>query len=208
MMTYTCSALEAILFAAGEPVPVSRLSLILGISEDEVLETADELSEILKKEQHSIVLVRLADKLQLCSSPDFANVIVKILEQRRPPSLSPAALETLAVVAYYQPATAAYISRVRGVDSAYSVSSLVEKGLIEGKGRLEAPGRPVLYGTTDLFLRTMQIRDLSELPPLPEIASTEGIEKLQQAIDALQQNGQSGGENPDVQNKTEGIPMP
>ena len=208
MMTYTCSALEAILFAAGEPVPVSRLSLILGISEDEVLETADELSEILKKEQHSIVLVRLADKLQLCSSPEFANVIVKILEQRRPPSLSPAALETLAVVAYYQPATAAYISRVRGVDSAYSVSSLVEKGLIEGKGRLEAPGRPVLYGTTDLFLRTMQIRDLSELPPLPEIASTEGIEKLQQAIDALQQNGQSGGENPDVQNKTEGIPMP
>ena len=94
------------------------------------------------------------------------------------------------------------------MDSAYSVSSLVEKGLIEGKGRLEAPGRPVLYGTTDLFLRTMQIRDLSELPPLPEIASTEGIEKLQQAIDALQQNGQSGGENPDVQNKTEGIPMP
>ena len=73
MMTYTCSALEAILFAAGEPVPVSRLSLILGISEDEVLETADELSEILKKEQHSIVLVRLADKLQLCSSPEFAN---------------------------------------------------------------------------------------------------------------------------------------
>ena len=124
------------------------------------------------------------------------------------PSLSPAALETLAVVAYYQPATAAYISRVRGVDSAYSVSSLVEKGLIEGKGRLEAPGRPVLYGTTDLFLRTMQIRDLSELPPLPEIASTEGIEKLQQAIDALQQNGQRGGENPDLQNKTEGIPMP
>ena len=125
MMTYTCSALEAILFAAGEPVPVSRLSHMLGISEDEILETADELSEILKKEQHSIVLVRLADKLQLCSSPEFANVIVKILEQRRPPSLSPAALETLAVVAYYQPATAAYISRVRGVDSAYSVSSLV-----------------------------------------------------------------------------------
>lgn len=207
-MTYTCSALEAVLFAAGEPVPVGRLSLVLGVSEDEVLQTAEELSEILKKEQHSIMLVRLADKLQLCSSPDFANVIGRILEQRRPPSLSPAALETLAVVAYYQPATAAYISRVRGVDSSYSVSSLVDKGLIESKGRLEAPGRPVLYGTTDLFLRTMQIRDLSELPPLPEIASTEGIEKLQQAIDALQQNGQSGGENPDVQNKTEGIPMP
>ena len=95
-------------------------------------------------------------------------------------------METLAIVAYYQPVTTAYISRVRGVDSSYTVTSLAEKGLIEGKGKLEAPGRPTLYGTTDLFLRTMQISSLSDLPPLPEIASVEGIAKLQQAIDALQ----------------------
>ena len=102
-------------------------------------------------------------------------------------------METLAIVAYYQPVTAAYVSRIRGVDSSYSVSSLTEKGLIESKGRLEAPGRPTLYGTTDLFLRTMQISDLSELPKLPEIASTEGIQQLQQAIDALQEK-ETGGE--------------
>ena len=197
MMTNYCSALEAILFAAGEPVPVSRISLILGISEETVEEAAEELTEVFRAEKHSLSVIRMADKLQLCTSPEFAPVITKILEQRKPPSLSPAALETLAIVAYYQPVTAAAISRIRGVDSSYTVASLTEKGLIEGKGRLEAPGRPTLYGTTDLFLRTMQIRELSELPPLPEVASTEGIAKLQQAIDALQQQ-----ENPQQEQLT------
>ena len=187
MMTNYCSALEAILFAAGEPVPISRISLILGISEETVEDAAEELIEVFRVEKHSLSVVRIGDKLQLCTSPEFAPVIAKILEQRKPPSLSPAALETLAIVAYYQPVTAAAISRIRGVDSSYTVASVVEKGLIEGKGRLEAPGRPTIYGTTDLFLRTMQIRELSELPPLPEIASTEGIAQLQQAIDALQE---------------------
>ncbi|MBQ3373952.1 MAG: SMC-Scp complex subunit ScpB [Oscillospiraceae bacterium] len=190
-MTKTCSELEAILFAAGEPVPVSRISLILGVPEETVEDAAAELSEVFRAEKHSLSVIRMSDKLQLCSSPEYAPVIAKILEQRRPPSLSPAALETLAIVAYYQPVTAANISGIRGVDSSYTVTSLTEKGLIEGKGRLEAPGRPTLYGTTDLFLRTMQIRELSELPPLPEIASTEGIAKLQQAIDALQQQDPS-----------------
>ena len=195
MMTDTCSTLEAVLFAAGEPVAIGRISLVLGISEDEAEAAASELSDVLRKENHSISLIRMGDKLQLCSSPAYASVVAKILEQRKPPSLSPAALETLAIVAYYQPVTAAYISRVRGVDSSYTVTSLTEKGLIEGKGRLEAPGRPTLYGTTDLFLRTMQVSHLSDLPALPEVASTEVIAKLQQAIDALQAKE----ENPDLQ---------
>ena len=186
MMTNYCSALEAILFAAGEPVPVSRISLVLGIPEEIVEEAATKLENVYREENHGISLIRISDKLQLCSSAEYASVITKILEQRKPPSLSPAALETLAVVAYYQPVTTAYISRIRGVDSSYTVTSLTEKGLIEGKGKLEAPGRPTLYGTTDLFLRTMQISSLSDLPPLPEIASVEGIAKLQQAIDTLQ----------------------
>ena len=187
MMTNYCSALEAILFAAGEPVPISRISLVLGIPDETVEEAARELENIFREANHAISVIRISDKLQLCSSPEYAPVITKILEQRKPPSLSPVALETLAVVAYYQPVTSAYISRIRGVDSSYTVASLMEKGLIEGKGRMEAPGRPTLYGTTDLFLRTMQISSLSDLPPLPEIASVEGIAKLQQAIDALQQ---------------------
>ncbi|MBO6093026.1 MAG: SMC-Scp complex subunit ScpB [Oscillospiraceae bacterium] len=186
-MTNYCSALEAILFAAGEPVPISRISLVLGIPDETVEEAARELENIFREANHAISVIRISDKLQLCSSPEYAPVITKILEQRKPPSLSPAALETLAVVAYYQPVTSAYISRIRGVDSSYTVASLMEKGLIEGKGRMEAPVRPTLYGTTDLFLRTMQISSLSDLPPLPEIASVEGIAKLQQAIDALQQ---------------------
>ena len=194
-MTENCSALEAVLFAVGEPVAVGRISLVLGISEEEVESAASELSEVFRDGSHSISLIRIGDKLQLCSSPAYASVVAKILEQRRPPSLSPAALETLAIVAYYQPVTAAYISRVRGVDSSYTVTSLTEKGLIEGKGRLEAPGRPTLYGTTDLFLRTMQVSQLSDLPPLPEVASTEGIAKLQQAIDALQEKE----EHPELQ---------
>ena len=192
-MTAVCTYLEAILFAAGEPVPVSRISLVLGVSEEEVLEAAQELQILLDEDGHGICLIRLADKLQLCSRAETASAVTKILEQRKPPVLSSAAMETLAIVAYYQPVTAAYISRIRGVDSSYSVSSLTEKGLIESKGKLEAPGRPTLYGTTDLFLRTMQISDLSELPKLPEIASTEGIQQLQQAIDALQEK-ETGGE--------------
>ena len=192
-MTAVCTYLEAILFAAGEPVPVSRISLVLGVSEEEVLEAAQELQILLDEDGHGICLIRLADKLQLCSRAETASAVTKILEQRKPPVLSSAAMETLAIVAYYQPVTAAYVSRIRGVDSSYSVSSLTEKGLIESKGKLEAPGRPTLYGTTDLFLRTMQISDLSELPKLPEIASTEGIQKLQQAIDALQEK-ETGGE--------------
>ena len=186
-MTNNCSALEAILFAAGEPVPAARISLIMNIPEKEVYKASEELQQYYLDSGHALQVVSLGEKLQLCSLPEYAEVITKILEQRRPPMLSPAALETLAIVAYYQPITSAKISQIRGVDSTYTISSLADKNLIESKGRLEAPGRPTLYGTTDLFLRSMQISDLAQLPPLPEIASTEGIEKLQQAINALSQ---------------------
>ena len=186
-MTTNCSALEALLFASGEPVPMARISLILQQSDEAVAAAAEELGRILDEEGHSIQLLRLGDKLQLCSRAEYAETITKVLETRKPPALSAAAMETLAVVAYFQPVTGAYISKVRGVDSSYSISSLAEKGLIEVKDRLEAPGRPSLYGTTDLFLRTMQISELSELPHLPDLAASDGIEKLQKQIDALQE---------------------
>ena len=128
----------------------------------------------------------LDDKLQLCSAPEYAPFIIKTLEQRKPPVLSQPALETLAIVAYFQPVTRAYIDRVRGVDSSYTVSVLLERGLIEISGRLDAPGRPALFRTTDVFLRTMGISELSQLPPLPDLSSGEGVEKLQQAIEELQ----------------------
>lgn len=145
------SVIEAILFAAGESVPVARLSLILGVGEDEVLAAAEELREKYEREQRGMRILRLDDRLQMCSAPEFAPYISKALEQRKPPMLSQPALETLAVVAYFQPVTRAYVEQVRGVDSSYTVSALCERGLIEECGRLEVPGRPAIFRTTDVF---------------------------------------------------------
>ncbi len=180
------AALEAILFAAGESVPLARLSLVLDTDEEELGQIAGELSARYEREGRGIRILRLDDRLQMCSDPDYAPFVIKALEQRRPPMLSQSALETLAIVAYYQPVTRATIDRVRGVDSSYTVGALAERGLIEICGRLDAPGRPALFRTTDVFLRTMGISRLSELPPLPELAGSEGVEKLQQAIHELQ----------------------
>ena len=180
------SALEAILFAAGEPVKLARLSLILETDEQELRNIAADLAKRYEQEERGMRILRLDDKLQMCSAPEYAPLITKALEQRKPPMLSQPALETLAITAYFQPVTRAYIDRVRGVDSSYTVGVLTERGLIEVCGHLEAPGRPALFRTTDVFLRTMGISDLSQLPPLPDMTNGEGVEKLQKAIDELQ----------------------
>lgn len=180
------AAVEAVLFAAGEPVPVARLSLVLGMPEEEIQLAANELAEDCEREQRGVRILRLGEKLQMCSAPDYAPVIVKALEQRKPPMLSQPALEVLAIIAYFQPVTRAYIDQVRGVDSSYTVSMLTERGLIEICGRLDVPGRPSLFRTTDVFLRTMGVQKLEDLPPLPEVRQGEGIAQLQQAIDRLQ----------------------
>lgn len=186
------SAIEAILFAAGDSVPVARLSLVLGVDEKEINLRAKELQDKYSFEQRGMRILRLDDKLQMCSAPEFAPFITKTMEQRKPPMLSQAALETLAIVAYFQPVTRAYIDQVRGVDSAYTVGMLTERGLIEVCGRLDVPGRPSLLRTTDVFLRTMGISALSQLPPLPDMTNGEGIEKLQNAIDEIQNAAVSG----------------
>lgn len=186
------SAIEAILFAAGESVPAARLSLVLDTDEKEILRVAEELSEKYSREQRGMRILRLGDKLQMCSAPEYAPFIAKTLEQRKPPMLSQPALETLAIVAYFQPVTRAYIDQVRGVDSAYTVSVLAERGLIEVCGRLDVPGRPSIFRTTDAFLRTDGISELSQLPPLPDMSGGEGAEKLQSAIDELQNAANQG----------------
>lgn len=184
------SALEAIIFASGEPVPAARISLVLGVPEEDVFSCAAGLAEEYEHEGRGIRLVRLDKSLQMCSAPQYAKTIARVIEHRAPPKLSPPALETLAVIAYFQPVTRAYVDEVRGVDSSYIVSSLVEKGLIEAAGRLEAPGRPTLYRTTEAFLRVMGVSELEELPPLPDMSSTDGLEKLQGAINALRGRGE------------------
>lgn len=185
------SAIEAILFAAGEPVPAARISLILSVSEDEVFAAAKELSDEYSFNLRGIRLLKLDKNLQLCSSPEFAGVITKTLEHRKPPMLSQPALETLAVVAYFQPVTRVYIDQVRGVDSSYTVGVLLDKGLVERCGKLDVPGRPSLLRTTDVFLRTMGVSELSELPELPDITASDGAKKLEDAIEKLNTVGEN-----------------
>lgn len=179
------AAVEAILFASGDPVPAARMAKVLGVSEEDILTGAKALGDRLAGEERGIRLLKLEDKLQLCSAPEYSDVVRMTLEQRRQPKLSPAALEVLAIVAYYQPVTRAYIDQVRGVDSSYTVGLLTERGLIEPRGRLEVPGRPTVYGTSDAFLRTMNIASLDELPALPALDTDEGIIALQNKIDAM-----------------------
>ena len=150
-------ALEAVLFASGDPVPVARLSLVFGVPEEDIIVTAAKLAEYYESNARGIRLLRLGNTLQLCSAPEHAKTIARVIEHRAAPKLSPSALEALAIIAYFQPVTRAYVEQVRGVDSSYTVSSLAEKGLIEPCGRLDAPGRPTLYRTTEAFLRVMGI---------------------------------------------------
>lgn len=183
-------ALEAVLFASGEPVPAARLSLVFGIPEEDVYAMAGELAQEYESGARGVRLLRLGKSLQLCSAPEYAKIIARVIEHRAAPKLSPGALEALAIVAYFQPVTRAYIEQVRGVDSSYTVSSLVEKGLLESAGRLEAPGRPTIYRTTEGFLRVMGIESLDELPALPDMNEADGVEKLQDAVEKLRSRGE------------------
>ena len=181
-------AIEGILFASGEPVAAERIAAVLGIDIQLVFDTADRMADKYGFEHSGIRLVRLENSLQLCSAPEYAGYIRLALETRKPPQLTQPALEVLAIVAYFQPVTRAYVEQVRGVDSAYTVNLLQERGLIEPCGRLAVPGRPTLFRTTSGFLRTFGITSIDELPPLPESdeEDDDGQIKLIQAINALQ----------------------
>jgi len=176
-------AIESILFVSGEPVKISRLASVLGIDDNGVEVAANIMRDKYCFERRGIRLVRLDDTLQLCSSPEFADVIRLALEARKPPQLSQPALEVLSIVAYFQPVTRVYIDQVRGVDSVYTLGLLTDRGLVESCGRLAAPGRPLLYRTTLDFLRTFGLESLDELPQLPQI-ETSGDERegIQNAI--------------------------
>ena len=193
-MTDLKHAIEAVLFAAGDAVPAARLSLSFGVDQEIILQAAEELAAEYEQDRRGIRLLQMDNKLQMCSAPEHAQLIMKTLEQRKPPMLSASALETLAIVAYYQPVTRAAIEKMRGVDSSYTVSVLQERGLIEPCGKLEAPGRPTLFATTDAFLRVMGVQTLQQLPSLPETGGSEGAEQLRKSIEKLQED-----ENPQQQ---------
>ena len=176
-------AMEAILFVSGEPVKISRIADVLEVEAHEIESAADKLRDNYSFARRGIRLIRLEDKLQLCSSPEYADYIRRALETRKPPQLSQPALEVLSIIAYFGPVTKAYIEQIRGVDSSYTVGLLQERELVESCGRLAAPGRPMLFQTTHNFLRTFGLESLKALPELPQIES-EGDEKegIQNAI--------------------------
>lgn len=165
--------LEGILFASGEPVHESKLVQVLGVPPEEIRRMADGLAQSYDRERRGFCLVRLEDSYQMISRPEYADTIRRALETRRAPSLSAAALEVLSIIAYRQPVTRAYVEQLRGVDSSNTVLTLLDKGLIEGCGRLDVPGRPMIYRTTPAFLRTFSIASLEELPELPELEELE-----------------------------------
>lgn len=162
------SALEAVLFASGDPISLERLSQVFDIKPEGIENLIDKLAQRLDNSHSGFQVVRLENTYQLVTREEYAEYIKKAFDIKRRTPLSPAALEVLSVIAYNQPVTRAFIEQVRGVDCSGVVSTLVEKGLIEERGRLELPGRPLLYGTTKTFLRSFSLNDLSDLPPLPK----------------------------------------
>ncbi|MBQ3550918.1 MAG: SMC-Scp complex subunit ScpB [Clostridia bacterium] len=160
-------AFEAVLFAAGEPVEIEKFCTVFEVDTETVESVMDMLSDRLEDSGSSVKVVRLDFSYQLCTRKEYAENIRAVLDLRRKAPLSQAALEVLAVIAYNQPVTKAYVEQVRGVDCSGVVSTLVEKGLLEEKGRLELPGRPLLYGTTQNFLRCFGLKNLDELPEVP-----------------------------------------
>ena len=177
-MTELAKIIEAILFVSGEPVQLGAIARALEVTELEVSAAADELASDYDYNRRGICLKRFGSHIQLSTRPDYAPQIEKLLQPIQKQSLSQAALETLAVVAYKQPVTRLDIEAVRGVKCDYSVQSLMNKGLIEEVGRKETLGRPILYGTTDAFLSHFGLTSLEDLPQPTESQQDSPAEPL------------------------------
>ncbi len=159
---------EAVLFAAAEPIEYRKLASVLGMDDEQILLIMDALKNKYDADNSGICLLQLSDKFQLCSKKDYIDAVRAVLDLKRNAPLSQAAFEVLAIIAYNQPITKPYMEQIRGVDCSGVVSTLLQRGLIEEKGRLDVPGRPVLYGTTSDFLRCFSLKSLDELPELPK----------------------------------------
>ena len=199
------SSIEAILFSAGDPVDLKRLAESLELPEDSVKAQLDILMDEYAELDRGITIIRLNDTYQMVSVKKFAPQVRKAMDLRRNIPLSQAAMEVLAVVAYNQPVTKSFVEQVRGVDCSGVIGSLTTKGLIEEKGRLELPGRPLLYGTTDHFLRCFSISSLDELPPIPK--SDDKVDRGQQLnlFDEENKDAEADSDSDEVQGTVEEI---
>ena len=188
-------ALEAVLFAAGDSVSEGKLCAVLNCDKQTLRTAAQNLADYYDFNLRGIQLLKLDDRFQLASRADYAQAVRSTLETRKPQNLTPAALEVLAIVAYKQPVTKIYIEQVRGVDSAYTLSSLVDKGLVEDCGRLDVPGRPILYQTTETFLRAFGLSSVSQLPALESFGEPDPQQMTFRELE--EQNAAEAGEHPE-----------
>ena len=161
------SAVEAILFASGDPIQTERICVALDLDKPTAELVLQRLQDYYSYERRGIRLLKMDDSYQLCSAPEYGDQIRRAFEIRKPAKLSQPALEVLTIIAYYQPTTRAYVDQIRGVDSSYTVGLLLDRHLIEECGRLQVPGRPRLYRTTQAFLRAFHLDSLEDLPQLP-----------------------------------------
>ena len=190
------SSIEAILFSAGDPVELKRLAETLELPESAVKAQMDILIDEYDALDRGITIIRLLDSYQMVTVKKYAPQVRKAMDLRRNIPLSQAAMEVLAVIAYNQPVTKSFVEQVRGVDCSGVIGSLTTKGLIEERGRLELPGRPLLYGTTDHFLRCFSISSIDELPPIPK-DEDKGESGKQLSIFEENSDENSDAENPD-----------
>lgn len=197
------AAVEAMLFAHGEPVEAQRLAQVLEIEPEDAERVLLALSDDYAAADRGLRLLRLDGRWQLSAKQEYAEPVKTLLDNRRNAPLSGAALEVLAIIAYNQPVSRSFVEQVRGVDSSSTVQTLVQKGLVEEAGRLDLPGRPVSFRTTDTFLRTFGLRDLTDLPalhgqdPLEELAQentdAQGADTEAQSADACAQSADAPG---------------
>ena len=162
------AAVEAIMFAYGDPITIEKLAEASGIDEETTAKLVDMLEKQYNVRESGLRILRINNGYQIAARPEFSDSIKKALETRKQQPLSQAAMEVLAIIAYNQPVTKSFVEQVRGIDSSSVVNTLAERGLLEEAGRLELPGRPIAYRTTDTFLRCFGLSRIEELPPLPD----------------------------------------
>jgi len=194
------SAIEGILFASGEPVQTDRICMALDMDRQTVEAVLQKLMDLYAYERRGIRVLHMEDSWQMCSAPDYADIIRKAFEIRKPAKLSQPAMEVLTIVAYYQPTTRAFVDQIRGVDSSYTMGLLQERKLIEECGRLQVPGRPHLYRTTKQFLRAFHLTSLEDLPEMPDLGG-EGQMRLTddgQIVDPAEEVEITGADTPET----------
>jgi segregation and condensation protein B len=192
-------AIEAILFAAGYPVKYDKLAEVLGLSAKDIRLLCEHMAEEYQKAGRGILMLCLPETCQLTTKEQYMPYIREALGIKRGGNLSASSLEVLAIVAYNQPVTRAYVDAVRGVDSSYAVGSLLDKNLIEACGRMDAPGRPMLYVTTDKFLRVFGLNSLSELPETEALSiAAAQAEQVEMEIEAPAEEAAPAGEYTEV----------